>query len=159
MPICPICSIYPRFPVCPICRVCLICPIILTYPTLTYIYPMFTSNFRDHFLDLSSPSLSYLITSFQMQFYPIHPIQSCPILSYRISSRLPTYLPIYLSMLTDTEIGMALYLLTGLPPFLRVKELRAGNRGELSLGGSGWAVEPLKPEEMVNQKVDSSNSF
>lgn len=54
-------------------------------------------------------------------------------------------------VLTDTEIGMALYLLTGLPPFLRVKELRAGNRGELSLGGSGWAVEPLKPEEMVNR--------
>ena len=62
-------------------------------------------------------------------------------------------------VLTDTEIGMALYLLTGLPPFLRVKELRAGNRGELSLSGSGWAVEPLKPEEMVNQKVDYSNSF
>ena len=89
---------------------------ILTYPTLTYIYPMVTSNVRDHFLDLSYPSLSYLITSFPMQFYPIHPIQSCPILSYRIPSRLPiylsTYLPTYVSInqSIDRSIDLSIHL-------------------------------------------------
>ena len=85
---------------------------ILTYPTLTYSYPMLASNFRDHVLDLSSPSLSYLFTSFPMQPYPIHPFQSCPILSYRIPSRLPTYLstylPIYVSIYVSTYLSIYL---------------------------------------------------
>jgi hypothetical protein len=46
-------------------------------------------------------------------------------------------------MLDDIGIGQALFLLTGLPPFLRVKELRAKDRGELPLGWmclatAGW---------------------
>ena len=46
-------------------------------------------------------------------------------------------------MLDDIGIGQALFLLTGLPPFLRVKELRAKDRGERTgvscpLAGCVW---------------------
>ena len=50
---------------------------------LTYIYPMFVSNFG---------ILSYPIPPFPMQCFPIHPI--LPHLSYPIPSRLPIYLSI-----------------------------------------------------------------
>ena len=36
--------------------------------------------------------------------------------------------------LTDDEISMAFWLSTGLPPQLRLKDLRAKDRGELCLG-------------------------
>ena len=35
--------------------------------------------------------------------------------------------------LDDTGVGQALYLMTGLPPFTRVRDLRARNRGDLML--------------------------
>ena len=38
------------------------------------------------------------------------------------------------AQLDDTGIGQAFMLLTGLPPFLRLKELRAKDRGSLQLG-------------------------
>ena len=37
-------------------------------------------------------------------------------------------------VLDEVGVGQAMFLLTGLPPFLRVKELRAKNRGDLMLG-------------------------
>ena len=36
--------------------------------------------------------------------------------------------------LTDVMVGQALYLLTGLAPYARVRDLRARTRGELTLG-------------------------
>lgn len=39
--------------------------------------------------------------------------------------------------LDDKGVGQALFLVTGLPPFLRCKDLRAKNRGELLLGCKG----------------------
>ena len=36
-------------------------------------------------------------------------------------------------MLDDVGVGQATFLVTGLPPFLRGKDLRARNRGEVSL--------------------------
>lgn len=34
-------------------------------------------------------------------------------------------------LLDDVGVGQAMFLLTGLPPFLRVKELRPKDRGDL----------------------------
>ncbi|CAK9029548.1 unnamed protein product [Durusdinium trenchii] len=44
--------------------------------------------------------------------------------------------------LTDEQIDQCFFLLSGLPPFLQVRELRAGNRGKLTLGELGAIVLP-----------------
>lgn len=43
-------------------------------------------------------------------------------------------------VLDEVGVGQALYLLTGLPPFLRVRELRPKNRGELILACRGGII-------------------
>lgn len=35
--------------------------------------------------------------------------------------------------LTDEQVGMCFWLCAGLPPYLRLKDFRASNRGELCL--------------------------
>ena len=37
-------------------------------------------------------------------------------------------------VLDEIGVGQAIFLMTGLPPFLRVKELRPRDRGDLTLG-------------------------
>ena len=86
---------------------------------LTYIYPMFVSNFG---------ILSYPIPPFPMQFFPIHPILphlSYPIPSTYLSIHLTTYpnlciyLPICLSMyLAASNLFIYLLSLFPLPVFL-----------------------------------------
>lgn len=47
------------------------------------------------------------------------------------------YSPGQRQVLDDIGVGQAIFLLTGLPPFLRVRELRPKNRGDLLPGGIG----------------------
>lgn len=52
-------------------------------------------------------------------------------------------LPGQRQVLDDIGVGQAVFLLTGLPPFLRVKELRPRDRGICSLAAlkvSSWAA-------------------
>ena len=43
-------------------------------------------------------------------------------------------------MLDDIGVGQAIFLLTGLPPFLRCKELRPKDRGDLPLGYTCYTI-------------------
>ena len=45
--------------------------------------------------------------------------------------KLQMLLPGLRSILTETSVGQCFFLLCGLPPFLRVTDLRAKNRGDL----------------------------
>ncbi len=45
--------------------------------------------------------------------------------------------------LTETQVGQAFYLLTGLPPFLKLRELRAGTLGGLTFGCSKLTESPM----------------
>lgn len=55
---------------------------------------------------------------------------------------LPAKCPGLRQTLTDEQIDQCFFLLSGLPPFLQVRELRAGNRGKLTLGELGAIVLP-----------------